>query len=127
MKIPSLFGGTKKVLLVEDDATLRSALADKCKEEGFEVLEASAADEVLALLGTEQPHALVLDLILPVKDGISLLGELRAAGYTLPVLILSNLLGSADLREDAARLNATFYNKSAVTLDEIVGALKDSV
>ncbi len=127
MKLKSILGRSKKVLLVEDDVTLRSALADKCKEHGFTVLEASAADEVLAVLGSEQPDALVLDLILPMKDGITLLEELRETGYDLPVLILSNLLGSEDLRADAERLRAKFYNKSAVTLDEIVAALDDSL
>jgi len=127
MKLSSLFKGPNKVLLVEDDVALRSALADKCKERGFKVLEASAADEVLSILGLEKPDVLVLDLILPMKDGISLLEELRMAGYQMPVLILSNLLGSHDLRADADRLNAAFYNKSSVTLEEIVEALEQSL
>lgn len=120
MKISSFFKRFAKVLIVEDDVTLRRALAEKFKEKGYGVLEASAATEVRALLATEKPDAIVLDLILPMKDGISLLEELRSDGFSQPVVIMSNLLGSEDLRADATRLGASFYNKSSVTLDEIV-------
>ena len=111
---------SKKVLIVEDDATLRKSLADKFTERGFEVREASASEEVFTLLGREEPHLFVLDLILPITDGISLLEELRTNGFKQPVIILTNLLGSDDLRADAARLQATFYNKSSTSLEEIV-------
>jgi DNA-binding response OmpR family regulator len=110
----------RKILIVEDDAVLRSALSDKFKDKGYVVFEASAAQEVLILVNEKKPNAIVLDLILPVQDGISLLQELRNAGYTVPVVILSNLLGSDDLRADASRLDAEFFNKSSTTLDEIV-------
>ena len=112
------------MLIVEDDATLRRSLAEKFKGHEYSVLEASSSDEAFTLLGSEQPDAFVLDLILPAKDGISLLEELRKAGYSQPVVILTNLLGSDDLRADATRLNASFYNKSSVTLEEIVEAVE---
>jgi DNA-binding response OmpR family regulator len=120
MKLPSMLHRSKKVLIVEDDVTLRKSLADKFTERGFEVREASSSEEVFTLLGREEPHLFVLDLILPIKDGISLLEELRTNGFKQPVIILSNLLGSDDLRADAARLHATFYNKSSTSLEEIV-------
>ena len=124
MKLPFFSSSKKSVLIIEDDATLRSSLSDKFKEREYEVYEASTADEALILLGTKKPAVFVLDLILPMKDGISFLEELRKTGYTQPVVILSNLLGSEDLRSDATRLNASFYNKSSVTLEEVVAAVE---
>jgi DNA-binding response OmpR family regulator len=115
----------RKILIVEDDAILRSSLAEKFSEHGYTVVEASAAQEVLSIIGPEKPDAIILDLILPVKDGISLLEELRNTGYTMPVIILSNLLGSEDLRTDAERLDAAFYNKSSTSLDTIVAAIEE--
>lgn len=117
----------RKILIVEDDTVLRKALAEKFKEKGYTVLEASAAQEVLSIVENEKPHAIILDLILPVEDGISLLEELRNGSYTLPVVILSNLLGSEDLREDAKRLDAEFYNKSSTSLDEIVKVTEQKI
>jgi len=114
----------KKVLIVEDDTMLRATLRDKFEEKKFRVLESGDPHEVLSIVGAEVPDAIVLDLILPVQDGISLLEELRTSGCTVPVVILSNLMGSADLRGDAARLDASFYNKSSTSLDEIVAAVE---
>jgi DNA-binding response OmpR family regulator len=124
MSISKFIKHFRKILIVEDDAVLRSALADKFKDKGYTVFEASAATEVLKLIAEKKPDGIVLDLILPVEDGISLLENIRNSGYTIPVLILSNLLGSEDLREDAKRFDAEFYNKSSTSLDEVVSALE---
>jgi len=124
MKIPFFTRSNKSVLIVEDDATLRSSLREKFKDHGYAVFEAGTADEALTLLGTKKPSVFILDLILPMKDGISFLEELRKTGYTQPVIILTNLLGSEDLRADATRLNASFYNKSSVSLEEVVEAVE---
>lgn len=121
----SIFNRFKKILIVEDDVTLRSALADRFREKGYRVVEAGDAHEGLSMVGLEKPHAMVLDLILPIKDGITLLEELRASDQTLPVVILSNLLGSGDLRMDADRLGAAFYNKSSTSLDAVVKAVEE--
>jgi hypothetical protein len=45
----------------------------------------------------------------------------------MPVIILSNLLGSENLRADAERLDAVFYNKSATSLEQIVQAVQEQV
>ncbi len=127
MSISKFIKRFKKILIVEDDAVLRSSLADKFKEKGYIVFEASAAQEVLSIVESEKPNALVLDLILPVEDGISLLEELRETGHSMPAIILSNLLGSADLRADADRLDAEFYNKTSTSLDEVVIAVENKL
>ncbi len=127
MPISKFIRHFRKILIVEDDVVLRNALAEKFKERGYTVIEASAAQEVLTIVGTQKVNAAVLDLILPVEDGISLLEELRSAGHTLPVVILSNLLGSEDLRSDAQRLDAEFYNKSSTSLDEIVQVIESKL
>lgn len=127
MPISKFIKHFRKILIVEDDAVLRKSLAEKFKEKGYSTLEASAAQEVLNLVANEKPNAIVLDLILPVEDGITLLEELRASGFTAPVIILSNLLGSEDLRADASRFDAEFFNKSSTSLDEVVVAVENKL
>lgn len=127
MPISKFIRHFRKILIVEDDAVLRGALADKFKSRGYTVFEASAAQEVLAIVTSKKPHAIVLDLILPVEDGITLLEDLRNSGNTVPVVILSNLLGSEDLRSDATRLDAEFYNKTSTSLDEIVRIIENKL
>jgi len=123
MNLTDMFSKKAKVLVVEDDVRLRGALREEFELRNYRVLEAGDSREVLSLVAAEKPDAMVLDLILPLKDGISLLEELRATGYEAPVVILSNLLGSDSLRSDADRLDAVFYNKTATSLTEIVDAV----
>lgn len=127
MMSPAFMKKFTKILIVDDDSVLRKALADKIKERGYTALEAGTANDANVLIANEKPDALVLDLILPAKDGISYLEELRASGFTEPVVVLSNLAGSDELRNDATRLGASFYNKSSFTLDEIVTAVENTL
>ncbi len=123
MKLFDLFKKERKVLVVEDDVRLRESLRDVFEAKGYVVTEAGDATTVLASIGKSVPDVMVLDLILPAKDGITLLEEMRNEGYSFPVVILSNLLGSDSLREDAERLGAVFYNKSSTSLEDIAGAV----
>ncbi|MBP9749215.1 MAG: response regulator [Candidatus Pacebacteria bacterium] len=123
MKLFDLFKKEQRVLVVEDDVRLRESLRDVFEAKGYAVTEAGDATTVLAAIGKNVPDAMVLDLILPAKDGITLLEEMRNEGHSFPVVILSNLLGSDSLREDAERLGAVFYNKSSTSLEDIVGAV----
>jgi DNA-binding response OmpR family regulator len=123
MSFISMFGVKKTVLIVEDDSVLRATLEERFRNEGYEVAAAGDANEVLLIIENTKPDALILDLILPLKDGITLLEELRASGYGLPVFLLSNLLGSELLRNDATRLGASYFNKSSTSPDDLVAAV----
>jgi len=78
-----------KLLIVEDDPTLLDFIARGFREQGYTVNGVADGQEAL-ILAKEQPHDVaVIDLMLPGLDGLSLIRELRAAGNTLPILILS--------------------------------------
>lgn len=78
-----------RVLLAEDDTELAQALAVVLRDAGFSVDHATAGDRADFLVRTESYDAVVLDLGLPVCDGLSLLRNWRDAGVDLPVLILT--------------------------------------
>jgi two-component system OmpR family response regulator len=78
-----------RLLLVEDEPTLRAQLASTLREAGYAVDEAAAGHDALHLGATEAYDAVVLDLGLPQLDGLSVLQRWRAAGRTMPVLILT--------------------------------------
>jgi len=78
-----------RVLLVEDDPTLRAQLRAGLEEAGYVVDEADNGRDAHHLGATEPFDAVILDLGLPVLDGISVLKRWREAGVTLPVLILT--------------------------------------
>ncbi|MET0934968.1 MAG: response regulator transcription factor [Luteibacter sp.] len=78
-----------RILLVEDDATLADAIARALRAESFAVDVADNGEDGAHLGATERYDAAVLDLGLPKKDGVTVLGEWRAEGRDMPVLILT--------------------------------------
>lgn len=115
-----------RVLLVEDDSFLRDLISQKMKKEGFTVIEAVDGEESLRKAATENPHIILLDLILPGADGFEILRKLRAeqATSTVPVIVLSNLGQKEDV-EKGIRLGATDYLvKAHNTPGEIIDKIK---
>jgi two-component system, OmpR family, copper resistance phosphate regulon response regulator CusR len=88
-----------RVLVVEDEVRVRSFLVRGLEEAGFAVDSANAGDEALRMAFVHPYDAIVLDLGLPGKDGLSVLRELRAGKRPTPVLILS----ARDELEDRVR------------------------
>lgn len=78
-----------RVLIVEDEEPIRLALGDALRAEGFEVLEAADGESGLALALREGPEIVLLDLMLPRKDGFSVLKALRQDRLQSAVIILS--------------------------------------
>ncbi len=78
-----------RVLIVEDEEALRMALADALRAEGFAVLEAGDGEAGYELAVREDPDLVLLDLMLPRRDGYSVLKGLRQDRLTAPVMILS--------------------------------------
>ena len=75
--------------MVEDDSTLREFLVQGLKEAGYAVDAAGDGETGLELVASQPYDAAVVDVMLPRRDGLSLIGELRRRGRSLPVLILS--------------------------------------
>jgi two-component system copper resistance phosphate regulon response regulator CusR len=78
-----------RVLIVEDQAKLLQSLRRGLEEEGYEVVAAPTGEEGYYLATTTSPDAIVLDLMLPGRDGLRVLRDLRGQGFTKPVLILT--------------------------------------
>lgn len=88
-----------RVLVVEDEAKLREALRRGLTDEGFEVVTASTGEEAFYLATTEALDALVLDVLLPGRDGFQVLDDLRGHDFRAPVLMLT----ARDAVEDRVR------------------------
>lgn len=78
-----------RVLIVEDEAALAAVLTDNLEAEGHRVSHAADGRAAVAAWRSEQPDLVVLDVMLPHKDGYTLCREQRAAGFDTPVLFLS--------------------------------------
>ena len=116
-----------KILFIEDEPTLQKELDEILKQEGFETLSAFDGNEGLKVAKEEKPDLILLDLILPKKDGFEVLRELKADNdlKNIPVIILTNLEGTGDV-EKAINLGATTYLiKANYELEDVVRKIKE--
>lgn len=119
----------KRILVVEDEELLLRALSDKLKREGFEVLEASNGKDGLEIALTEQPNLILLDMVMPVMDGITMLKALRNydAGKIIPVIVLTNLT-DADIEEEAVgRKVADYLVKADWRISDVVKKIREKL
>ena len=78
-----------RILLIEDEDPLRMALGDALRSEGFDVIEAADGEAGFDAATTQDPHLILLDLMMPKRDGFSVLKGLREDRLITPVIILS--------------------------------------
>lgn len=88
-----------RILVIEDQKKLAASICRGLEEEGFEPTTAHTGEEGYYLATTQPPDALVLDLMLPGRDGFQILRDLRSHGFAKPVLILT----SRDAVDDRVR------------------------
>jgi len=80
---------TTRLLLVEDEPALARGLSDNFRDEGYEVQVEARGDRALAAVRDARPDLIVLDVMLPGRSGLDVLRDLRSAGDTVPVLVLT--------------------------------------
>jgi len=117
----------QKILFVEDEPNLQKAIGEVLKQEGFEILAALDGEQGLNLAKKEKPDLILLDLILPKKDGFEVLKELKESEEMkdIPVIVLTNLEGTGDV-EKALSLGATTYLvKANYELEDVLKTVKE--
>ena len=118
----------KKILIIEDDRALQNALVEVLANEGFETVSAFDGQEGIEKAASENPDLILLDIILPKKDGYEVLEEIKKSPQKdIPVLILTNL-EEIDNVQRALDLGATtFMVKSDFSLRDIVEKIKENL
>ena len=113
------------VLIVEDDNDLGSSIVDYLKEEGLDAKLARDGDQAMRMVDSLAPSVVVLDLMMPRRDGFSVLRELRADGRisNLPVIVVTAIFGMSE-RLYASELGAADYITKPFDLDDLVGRVK---
>ena len=100
----------KKILIIEDDSFLLQMYATKLEKAGFEVKSSTDSTLGLKKAKEQKPDLILLDLVMPLKDGFQVLEELKIDSNTqnIPVIILSNLSEREDVQK-CLQLGAADY------------------
>lgn len=109
------------ILVVEDDPTLGDVMLTALKDEGLDAKLAHDGDEAMRDVDDLSPSLMVLDLMMPKRDGFSVLRELRADGRisNLPVIVVTAIFGMSE-RLYATELGAADYVTKPFELDDLV-------
>ena len=112
----------KKILIVEDDEAIASGVALNLKLEGFSPATVHDGEAFLEQLRTDPPDLVLLDISLPKKNGLEVLTEIRQAGDTTPVIVLSARQGEYD-KVAALRLGADDYVTKPFSVAELLARI----
>jgi two-component system OmpR family response regulator len=112
-----------RILIVEDDDKIASFLAKGLKQSGFSVDTASDGDQALSLCRTVDYDSIVLDIMLPKLDGLSVLRAIRAEKRLVPVLLLS-AKASVDNRVTGLQAGADDYLTKPFAFSELLARLQ---
>lgn len=119
----------KTILLIEDEPTLQKRIEEVLTKEGYRIENALDGEAGLQKAKELKPELIILDIILPKKDGFEVLKELKQDESTknIPVVILTNLESSNDVKK-ALELGATTYLiKANYELSEIIEKIKETI
>lgn len=119
----------KKILIIEDDRSLQNALSEMVAQEGYETDSAFDGEAGVQKAIEMKPDLILLDIILPKKDGYEVLAEVKKDERTkdIPVLILTNLEEVDNVRKALDLGATTFMVKSDFSLKDVMMKVKEAL
>jgi two-component system, OmpR family, response regulator VicR len=118
----------KRILIIEDDRALQGALNEMLAQENYETIIALDGEDGLQKAVVEKPDLILLDIILPKKNGYEVLSELKNGPQKdTPVLIMTNLEEIDDIQKALDLGAKTFMIKSDYSLKDIIQKIKENL
>ena len=114
------------LLIIDDDANTLASLSRAFRMEGYEVTVADHAARALDLVRTQTFDLIFSDVVMPDKDGISLLAEIRAAGVTSPVVMMSGQ-ATVDMAVRATKLGALDFLEKPLSTEKLLLTVENAL
>jgi DNA-binding response OmpR family regulator len=118
-----------KVLIVDDDMTLRELYEERMKQEGYIILSAADGEEAIQKTVKEQPDIILLDIMMPKINGIDVMKMLREKDETklIPIIILTALVQEIGKIKDMMKPGDGYLVKSEIMPKDVVAKVEDSL
>jgi len=120
----------KKVLIVEDEQQIRTALNKALTTSGFEVVEAEDGEVALEIIKKDKPDIILLDVIMPKMHGIEMLEKLKSSnneGAAIPVILLTNYADDPRVIEAVKIGKCDLLDKTKIKLSQVAEEVKKKV
>ena len=128
IKLNNTASNKKKILIVEDEIDVNDILKDRFLEEGFNVFTAQDGEEGLKKALEVLPDLILLDVLMPKMDGVTMLKELRkkeAGKKNIPVVMLTNYNEKEVKKESSDQGAVGYLTKTDWSLDDVVVKVKE--
>jgi len=113
---------SRRILIAEDQETLRASISRNLRTRGFEVIEAANGMEALSLWDAEQPQLLILDVMMPRMDGLEVCRRVRERS-TVPIIVLTAMDAESD-KVAAFDLGADDYLCKPFSVEELLARVR---
>lgn len=117
--------GKKKILIVEDDQYTREFYQSLLTDEGYDVSIATNGKEAINIALQQNPDLVLLDIILPDIDGLTVFQNLKAKNFTSPVIFLTNVGDTKSLLQAVEDKAADFLIKSNTQPEQLLKRIKE--
>ena len=111
-----------KILMVDDDSLIRAIINDILSDAGYEVIESEDGVKVPYLLDQEKPKLLIIDLVMPDREGIETILHLRKDYPYLPIIAISS---NSNYLEYAADFGANAILKKPIDANKLLNLVDD--
>ena len=115
-----------RILIVDDDASTLASLSRAFRLSGYEAVVCDDAARALALLRDERFDLVFSDVVMPRKDGLTMLAELRELGVTTPVVMISGQ-ATVDMAVRATRLGAVDFLEKPISSDKLLLTVQNAL
>jgi len=114
---------TATILVVDDDAGVRSSIGDVLRDEGYTVVTAADGHEAVGCVTDVEPQLVLLDVWMPEMDGIEVLSQLQSAHGDLPVIVVSGH-GNVEMAVKATRLGAVDFIEKPFSIEGLLSSVR---
>ena len=116
-----------KILIAESDQFIQRAVREAVESAGFQTIAAKNGNEALEKMRSEQPDLVLLDLMMPEKNGFEILEEVSMGENAgeIPILIFSNLSQESDIQKAKDLGAADYLVKTDISMKEIVEKIRE--